>query len=418
MKNIVEEIKERGLADNFSADIDLILGTPRTIYIGTDPTADSLHVGHLAWILFMKRLGLGGHKLIILVGGGTGMIGDPRESGERTMLDEKTLAVNTKALKKQLKGILGRTQFKMVDNADWLNKVKLVPFLRDIGKLFSVNDLIKRDLIKRRLETPDESISYTEFTYALLQGYDYLELNKKYDVDVQVGGSDQWTNILSGVDLIRRKEGKQVFAMGIPLVTDSNGKKFGKSEGNAIWLDAKKTSAFKFYQFWLNLPDEGLEKYFNVYTTLSLEDIAERMKLHRQSPGAREAQETLARVVTEAVHGPAAAAEASAASSALFGKTAFAELSREERACALAEAPSLTVSKKKAEEGYPLAEAMAESGVASSKSDARRLIEGKAVSINEFPITDPAQKLYPGDFRGGYALIKKGKRNVVILVLK
>jgi len=248
---LVENLKARGLVDHSSAELDIILGTKRTAYIGVDPTADSMHIGHLAWILLMRRLGETGHNLIFLVGGGTGAIGDPKEKGERVLLDEKTVAKNTRAINKQLKSILGRTRFTLVDNADWLDKLKLIPFLRDVGKHFTVNDLVKRDVIRRRLDTADESISYTEFTYALLQGYDYLILNKKYGADLQVGASDQWTNIFSGVDLIRKKEGKQVYAFTIPLVTDANGKKFGKSEGNAVWLDGTKTSPFQFYHFGL-----------------------------------------------------------------------------------------------------------------------------------------------------------------------
>src|SRR3989344_5864661 len=215
--SVADELKARGLIEHSSAAPEKILATSRTVYVGVDPTADSLHVGHLTWVLLMKRLGDAGHKLIFLVGGGTGMIGDPREKGERVLLDEKTIAKNKRAVDRQLRGILGRMSFRMVDNADWLLKVKLVPFLRDIGKHFTVNDLMKRDLIAKRLATPDESISFTEFSYALLQGYDYLTLNEKYGCDLQIGGSDQWTNILSGVDLIRKRTGKQVFALGMPL---------------------------------------------------------------------------------------------------------------------------------------------------------------------------------------------------------
>lgn len=277
---IVEDLKTRGLIEQTSSAPEITLAEPRTVYLGIDPTADSIQVGNLAVVLLMKRLGDAGHKLIFLVGGGTGMIGDPREKGERVLLDDATIRHNKKAISKQLKGLLGGVSFKMVDNADWLMKVQLVPFLRDIGKHFTVNDLVKRDLIKKRLETPDESISYTEFTYALLQGYDFLELYKKFGCTMQVGGSDQWTNMLSGVDLIRKKEGRQAFVLSMPLITDSNGKKFGKSEGNAIWLDPKKTSPFRFYQFWLQLPDEGIEKYLRVYTFLPVDKIDTLMELH------------------------------------------------------------------------------------------------------------------------------------------
>ncbi len=416
--NLADELKARGLTEHSSAVPEQILSAPRTAYLGIDPTADSIQVGNLAVVLLMKRLGDAGHKLVFLVGGGTGMIGDPKESGERSMLDEEVVAKNTRALQKQLKNLLGRTSFKMVDNADWLLGVKLLPFLRDVGKHFTVNDLIKREMIKKRLETPDESISYAEFTYALLQGFDYYTLNQKYGVDLQVGGSDQWTNILSGVDLIRKRTGKQVYAFGMPLVTDAAGKKFGKSEGNAIWLDPKKTSPFRFYQFWINLPDANIENYLKVYTFLPLNEIEALMELHRRNPGERQAQETLARLVTEIVHGPAAVAQAAAASDALFGDTPFNELSREALQVALAEAPSVILEKRDVADGSPLAETLVAGGLASSKGDARRLIEGKGITLSGLPITDPDQKLYLGDLSGGYALVRKGKQGVLILILK
>src|SRR3989338_7473024 len=366
---LAEELKARGLIEHSSTAQEKILSTPRTVYLGIDPTSDSMQIGNLAVVLLMKRLGDAGNKLIFLVGGGTGMIGDPKEVGERPMLDEKTVARNTRALKSQLKSILGNASFKMVDNADWLLGVKLVPFLRDVGKYFTVNDLIKRDIIKKRVETPDESISFTEFSYSLLQGYDYEYLYKKYGCDLQVGASDQWTNILSGVDLIHKKLGKDVYAFTAPLVTDANGKKFGKSEGNAIWLDAKKTLPFRFYQFWLNLPDADIENYLKVYTFLSLTEIKVFMEMHKQRPNERQAQETLARLVTEIVHGPAATAQCAAASDALFGDTPFNELSRDALAVALAEAPSVVIARRGLAEGYSLAEALVIGGLASFKSN-------------------------------------------------
>ncbi|MHB1163422.1 MAG: tyrosine--tRNA ligase [Minisyncoccota bacterium] len=415
---LADELAARGLIELSSAAPEEILKTPRTAYLGVDPTADSIQVGNLAVVLLMKRLAGAGHKLVFLIGGGTGQIGDPREKGERSMLDEKTVAANTRALKNQLTKILGRTPFTMVDNADWLTSVKLLPFLRDVGKHFTVNDLIKREIIKKRLETPDESISYTEFTYALLQGFDYLTLHEKYSVDLQIGGSDQWTNMLSGVELIRKRLGHEVYTIGMPLVTDAAGKKFGKSEGNAVWLDPKKTSPFRFYQFWINLPDTGIENYLKTYTFLPLAEIEALMELHRQNPGAREAQETLARLVTEIVHGPATTAQVVAASDALFGTTSFHELSRDARTVALAEAPAVALSKKELESGISLAQTLVAGGLATSKSDARRLIEGKGITLGGLPIENPAQELHPADLPGGYALVRRGKQSVLILVLK
>jgi len=421
---LTEELKARGLVEFSSAETERILSQPRIVYNGFDPSADSLQIGNLASILTMKRLGDAGHKLIFLVGGGTGMIGDPKEIGERPMLDEKIVAANTRAIKAQFKQVLGGTPFTMVDNADWLTNVKLLSFLRDVGKYFTVNDLIKRDLIKKRIDTPDESISYAEFTYALLQGYDYLVLYEKYGCDLQIGASDQWTNILSGVDLIHKKLGKDVYAFTLPLVTDSAGKKFGKSEGNAIWLDPKKTSPFSFYQFWINLPDTNVENYLKVYTFLPLSEIDALMELHKRNPGERQAQETLARLVTEVVHGPAATAQVTAATDALFGDTPFNQLSKEALAVALAEAPSVKLAKDDLERGVSLAEALVAGGLASSKSDARRLIEGKAVTLGDMKIENPDQEVHLGDLSAqaglssGYTLVRKGKQGVMVLVLK
>jgi tyrosyl-tRNA synthetase len=415
--NLAEDLKARGLLEHVSADIETILKEKRTVYLGVDPTSDSMQAGNLAVVLLMKRLSDAGHKIILLVGGGTGMIGDPRESGERVLSDVKIVERNKKALKAQMQRILG-AKIQVVDNADWLLKVKLVDFLRDIGKHFTVNELVKRDIIRRRLETPDESISYTEFAYSLLQGYDFMILNQKYGVNLQIGASDQWTNILSGVELIRRKLGKEAYALTIPLVTDNNGKKFGKSEGNAVWLDAKKTSPFAFYQFWLNQPDDSVEKYLKFYSFMPVHEIELMMELHQRNAGARQAQETLARVVTELVHGPAVTAQVAAATSALWGHKEFGKLSKEERVVALAEAPSLEVPRESVEAGHPLIDALVAGGLASSKSDARRLIEGKGISINSMAATDVEQKLTLSDFIDGYSLVRKGKRDVLILVLK
>lgn len=406
---LAEELKARGLVEQSSADLAAILGTPRTAYLGVDPSADSMQAGNLVVVLLMKRLADAGHKIVLLVGGGTGMIGDPKAKGERPLADAKTVARNAKAIQAQFQRILGR-RVPVVNNADWLLKVRLVDFLRDIGKHFTVNELVKREIIKRRLEDPADSISYTEFAYALLQGYDYLELNRTKGVDLQVGASDQWTNILSGVELIRRKAGKEAFALTCPLVTDASGKKFGKSEGNAVWLDPEKTSPYAFYQFWLNQPDETVERYLKFYTFLPLAEIGALMARHAEHPGKREAQRVLARAVTATVHGDAAAERAVAVSEALYGARPVGTLSRDERALLVAEAPTAD-----AKPGMSVVDALVATGLASSKTEGRRLIEGKGVSVNRRLVEATDAALTPEDLESGLALLMRGKQAAILV---
>ena len=410
---LAKDLTARGLVEHASADLDAILGTKRTAYLGIDPSADSMHAGNLLVVLTMKRLADAGHSIILLVGGGTGMIGDPRESGERQLADKKVIERNKKALKAQMQQIIG-AKVKLVDNADWLLKVKLVDFLRDIGKHFTVNELIKRDIIKRRLDNPDDSISYTEFAYSLLQGYDYFILNQKHRVDLQIGASDQWTNILSGVELIRRKLGKEAFALCTPLVTDASGKKFGKSEGNAVWLDPKKTSPYAFYQFWLNQQDEKVEQYLKFFTFMPVLEIEALCELHRRNPGRRDAQRMLARLVTELVHGKDAAMRSIAVSEALYGEREIGTLSAEERAMVLAEAPSLRISSAELSAGYSVIDALTNSSLASSKTEARKLIEGKGISINDVKVESADAQLTTQHFQNGLALLKRGKQLAVL----
>lgn len=413
-----EELTARGLIEHASGDAEKILNTKRTVYLGLDPTADSLQIGNLAIILLMYRLAAQGHRLIFLMGGGTGMIGDPRDKGERSLMTPAQVAGNVRAIKQQLKRMLGTLPFRMVDNADWLMKLKLVPFLRDVGKHFTINDLIKRDTIRKRLETPDESISYTEFAYALLQGYDYLMLNQKYGCDLQIGGSDQWTNLLSGVDLIRKTHGRESFALTIPLVTDASGKKFGKSEGNAIWLDAAKTTPFAFYQFWYNLPDEDIARYLKVYTFMPLQDIEQVLEEHKKNPGKRLAQTALAQAVTEIVHGARIAKQMQDVSSALFGAIPLSDLPVSAREALLKEVPILPILRKDIASGLSVLDVLATSTLVSSKSDARRMIEAKGISLNGVAVEDAARMLTETDFANGLALLRKGKRDLAVLVLK
>jgi tyrosyl-tRNA synthetase len=415
--NLAQELEARGLIEHSSAELEKIFSTKRTVYLGVDPTADSMQAGNLVVVLLMKRMAAAGHKIILLAGGGTGMIGDPREKGERQLQDLKVIDRNKKGVRAQMQQIIG-TKITLVDNADWLLKVKLLEFLRDIGKHFTINEMIKRDIIKRRLDTPDESISYTEFAYALLQGYDYMILNEKYDCDLQIGGSDQWVNILSGVELIRKKKGKEVFAITVPLVTDANGKKFGKSEGNAVWLDAKKTSPFAFYQFWLNQPDEKVQQYLMFYTFLSVPEVHAIVELHNGNPGKREAQKMLAKHVTELVHGKEAAKGAEKVSEVLFGGKELGELSESEKIILTSEAPTYTVSVRAMAEGYAVTDALVTSELATSKSEARRLIEGKGVYLNGKQVESVDAALTAEDFNGGLSLLRRGKQIVVLTIDK
>ncbi|HYD93549.1 MAG TPA: tyrosine--tRNA ligase [Candidatus Paceibacterota bacterium] len=403
---LADELKARGYGREASAPLETILSAKRGVYLGIDPTADSMHVGNLVPIILMRRLAQAGHRAVFLVGGGTGMIGDPRDSGERSLLDKRTLEHNKRALRSQLQKIVGR-RIELVDNATWLSKVGLLEFLRDIGKHFTVNELTKRELIKRRLETPNESISFTEFSYALLQGYDFLTLYRKKGIDVQIGASDQWTNMLSGVELIRRKFSQEAHCFTCPLVTDATGKKFGKSEGNAIWLDARKTSPYDLYQFWIRLPDAKLDEYLKLYTFLSLEEIEGHMQEHAKNPGARHAQKLLAAEVTRIVHGEKALRSAIAASEAAHGATKdVAELKKH-----LAEVVTVRIGDE-----MKVVDALVASGLATSKNEARRLIEGKGVKVNDVAVLDIHAKLDTSAV--GDMLLVRGTKSSVVSIVK
>lgn len=411
-----EVLKERGYVYQFSAESleELTDGPQRTLYLGVDPTADSMHAGQLQGLLVLRRFVDAGHKLIVIVGGGTGMIGDPGgKSSERNLLSEETVAANAKALRAQFSQLLGGVEFEMVNNAEWLHKLNYMEFLRDIGKHFTVNEMIKRDTVRPRLETPDQSISYTEFSYMLLQAYDFLELNKRYGCDLQVGGSDQWGNIVSGVDLIRRKTGNKAYAFSWPLLVDTSGKKFGKSEGNAVWLDAKKTSPFKFYQFWYNVEDEMVEELLLKMTLMPKNEVDAAMSDHAKNPGARGAQRMLARSVTALVHGEEASKLAEEASDVLFGGKELSELSKKSIAVLTSEAPSCEV--KIAE---PLSDVIVRARLASSKREARQFVEDGAITLNGAKVSDTNRNVMKEDFQNSsVALLKRGKRNVCVLTL-
>lgn len=401
-KGLIQDLEARGLIDKTSADVSKVLSVKRTVYLGVDPSSDSMQAGNLLVILMMRRLSLAGHKIVLLVGGGTGLIGDPRESGERPLAEARVVANNKRALKKQMQSIVG-SRVKVVDNADWLLKIKLVDFLRDVGKHFTINELIKRDIIKRRIEDPNDSISYTEFAYSLLQGYDYYILNQKYGVDLQIGASDQWTNILSGVELVRKKAGREVFALVTPLVTDENGKKFGKSEGNAVWLDAKKTSPYAFYQFWYRQPDSMVEKYLNFYTFLEPVEVVGIMGEHRKRPEARKAQEMLASEVTKLVHGERAMESAKKITAVEYGGASIDTLSASERK----EFESMVAHYRLQGEDTVLS-AFVGGGLASSKGEARRLMDGGGLKLNGETLMED-RSFTDADFSNGFAQLQKGK---------
>ena len=416
MAELSEVLRERGYVYQFSSEKleEITDGPKRTIYLGIDPSADSLQVGQLQAFLILRRFLEHGHKIILLTGGGTGMIGDPGgRSSERNLLDEGTVRRNAEAISAQAKRLVGSSDFISMNNADWLERLNLIEFLRDTGKHFSVNAMLQREFIKERVENPDQGISYTEFSYPLLQAYDYLHLFQKKACTVQVGGSDQWGNIISGVDFIRRKTGETVYALTWPLlINKSTGKKFGKSEQGTVWLDPEKTSPFQFYQFWLNMEDEGLEEYLLKMTLLSNIEIDAAMMLHKRTPKERHAQQILAREVTRLVHGERATTEAEEVSRVLFGQAEISDLDRNALETLRAAAPSYDV-----EVGSPILEVLVAAELASSKREARQFITEQAVSINGTIVTDE-RPLTKEDFHQGLALLKRGKRNVCVLALR
>src|SRR3990167_7766432 len=346
MARLSEVLRARGYVYQHSSEKleEITDGAKRTLYLGIDPSADSLHVGQLQAFLILRKFLEDGHKIILLVGGATGMIGDPSgKSAERTLLDTETVNRNAEAVSSQAKKLLGGGDFTLINNSEWLSDLKLIDFLRDVGKHFSVNVMLQRDFVKERVGNLEQGISYTEFSYALLQAYDYWHINKKYGCDLEVGGSDQWGNIVSGVDFIRRKEGKIVYGLTWPLLVDKGGKKFGKSEQGTIWLDPAKTSPFQFYQFWLNSADDAVEEYLLKMTTISESEIRMTITEHKKNPGERHAQKKLAHEVTRLVHGEDIAKIAEDVSSVLFGRKEAKELSASEREMLHKEAPACEV---------------------------------------------------------------------------
>jgi tyrosyl-tRNA synthetase len=399
-----EQLQWRGFVNQMTyADITELDNEPISFYWGVDPSADSMTIGNFAAAMMVRHFIEAGHKAYLLVGGATGMIGDPDgKKDERNLLTIEQIATNKAAIAEQYKRVFAGKDFEIVDNYDWFKEINYLDFLRTVGKNVPLSQMLGREFVQSRIGEDGSGISYAEFSYALIQGYDFLHLSRKYGVTLQVCGADQWGNSITGVDLIRRLDGKEAHVYSTPLVMNkATGKKFGKSEEGAVWLDANKTSVFKFYQFWLNADDEGTADYAKVFTMLGQDEIAEMERQIAENPSAREAQKTLAHEVTTIVHGEERTASVEKVTAVLFGGLNFHELSNADLDVLAHEIPTARV-------GTSLVEVLVGTGAASSNGDARRLIESGAVSLNgerassDSTITEPT-------------LVKKGKNNFILV---
>lgn len=397
-----EELKWRGFWNQTTfQDPEILDGEKRTIYLGADPSADSLHIGHLSVYMMVRRFLDHGHKVVLLVGGGTGMIGDMRDTEERDLLSAQKVAQNTEALKAQVSKLFAGQDFEVVNNADWLSKIELIPFLRDIGKNFSMADLTSREFFKSRIDN-GSGLSFAEFTYTLLQGYDFWYLHKNKGVSLQIGGSDQWGNLLSGINLIRKKEGVEAFAMTAPLLINrSTGRKFGKSEGGALWLDASKTSPFKLYQFLLNSDDQSVFEYLKILTTLSKDEIENIERQHSGNQHLRIAQKALAKNVVEIVHGKKVANSVVSATEVLFGGKKIDTLKPEEIKVLKTEIPIISKNKT-------ISDILIELKLSKSKGEAKRLIAANSISFNGVKVLEDIKISQSG-------LLKKGKNSFILI---
>ena len=429
VKNFVEELEWRGMIHNITpnAEEELMKG-PVAAYVGIDPTGDSLHIGHLVSIMILKHFQACGHKPYALVGGATGMIGDPSmKSAERNLLDEATLAHNVECIKAQLGRFLdfdsdAPNKAELVNNYDWMKDYTFINFTRDIGKLITVNYMMSKDSVKKRLQRDaSEGMSFTEFSYQLLQGYDFLYLYEHHNVRLQLGGADQWGNITTGTELIRRVLGREAHALTCPLITKADGGKFGKTEKGNIWLDAERTTPYQFYQFWLNVSDEDAERYIKIFTMLDRQTIEAAVAQHRSCPEQRSLQRLLAREVTVMVHGEQEYENALKASSVLFGKATSDDLRALDEKTFLAVfdgVPTFEIERAKLPLG--LLDALAvEAAVFPSKGEARKMIQGNGFSVNKEKRTDPMGQLTEADIIDGkYILAQKGKKDYYIIKVK
>jgi tyrosyl-tRNA synthetase len=425
--NIYEELEWRGLVADCTEKDELVkrLGSaPLTLYAGFDPTADSLHVGSLVPLLALRRFQLLGHHPIAVAGGATGSIGDPSgKTQERQLLTKEVLDANIASVKEQLRRLLDfdakTNPARLVDNAGWTAGVSYLDFLRDIGKHFSVNMMVAKESVRARMEDREAGISYTEFSYMLLQAFDFYHLCKEHHCELQIGGSDQWGNITAGIDLIRKKLGKPAFGITLPLITNADGSKFGKTVAGAIWLDPKRTSAYRFYQFWINVDDRMVVSYLKYFTFHSREEIEALEKKHAENPGAREAHKALAKSVTDLIHGANATTEAIRASEILFGGD-IQGISEGTFADIVGEAPTKEIERTKLEgAGVPVAELLVHAGLCPSKGQARKDVEGGGVYVNNIRETNFQRAVTAGDLLfGRHLLLRKGKKNYAVVTAK
>ena len=401
---VSEELTWRGLIKDKTFDDVGWLDAPRTFYLGSDCSSDSLQIGNLAIYMVAKHLQRAGWKVVLLVGGATSLIGDPGgKSEERQLKSREEIEHNVAAIQTQVSKLFGGKEFTLVNNYDWFKGIGFLEFLRDAGKHYSMTELIQRDFIRERMGEGGTGISYAEFSYTMIQGYDFWHLYKKYGVELQIGGSDQWGNMLSGVPLIRKKETAEVHAFSMPLVLNkATGKKFGKSETGAIWLDPAKTTPTQFYQFWINVGDDGVGEYLNIYTMLSKAEIEAILVKHAENPRDRSAQKRLAEEVTRLVHGDTELVIAQRVTATLIGSTSVADLDEAGLAAMRAEIAHTTV-----ESGAAMLDVLVATGLAASKSEARRLLQSNAISQNGDKTIK--ETLDADDFLNGQLLLRKGK---------
>jgi len=421
--NFIEELKWRGMVqDIMPGTEELLMKEMTTGYVGFDPTSDSLHVGNLLPIMLLKHMQLAGHRPIALVGGATGMVGDPSgKSAERNLLDEATLNKNIEGVGKQLQRFLdfknGENAAILVNNLDWMKEMSFIDFIRDVGKHITINYMTAKDSVKKRIDT---GLSFTEFSYQLLQGNDFVHLYNTYNCKLQFGGSDQWGNITTGTELIRRKTGGEAFAFTCPLLTKADGGKFGKTESGTVWLDPEKTSPYSFYQFWLNASDEDAKKLIRFYTLMSKEDIDKIEVQHNEAPHLRLLQKAIAEEVTIRVHGEEALKTAITASNILFGKSTSEDLrslSEKDFFTVFDGVPQAIIPKEKIENGLSIVDALAsETNFLKSNGEARRELKGNAISINKEKVKEDFLIKKEDLINNKYILIGKGKKTNFILV--